>query len=126
MSDSKQQLIRIENEDSVPVITLLTPELRADSVISRLEQVLEDFIQRSGSKYLVLDMTSVHFLSSSGLRILILLRKRLKELGGRFTMCCVHPYVADVFKTTRLFAPKFDYYDDIAGAIAALKPPAES
>ena len=126
MSTHPYQLVRIDNEDGVPIVTVLTPELRADSVIARLEQELEDFVQKSGTKQLVLDMSSVHYLTSSGLRVLIVLRKRLREIGGRFTMCGVHPYVADVFKTTRLFTAKFDYLDDVSAAVAALKvPPAE-
>ena len=108
-------------------MTVLTPELRADSVIAKLEQELEDFLQKSGAKQLVLDLSSVHYMTSSGLRVLIVLRKRLREVGGRFTMCGVHPYVADVFKTTRLFTAKFDYLDDVDAAVAALKePPAKS
>jgi len=123
MNDPQYQLVRVNNDDSIPVVTVMTHELRADTVITKLEQELEDFIQKNSAKQLVLDLTSVHFMASSGLRVLIGLRKKLRELGGRFTMCGVHPYVADVFKTTRLFTAKFDYLDDVAAAIAALKSP---
>jgi anti-anti-sigma factor len=123
MSTHPYQLVRIDNEDGVPVVTVLPSELRSDTVIAKLEEELEDFIQKSGSKQLVLDMSSVHYMTSSGLRVLIILRRRLRELGGRFTMCGVHPYVADVFNTTRLFTAKFDYVDDLNAAVAALKAP---
>ena len=123
MNDPQYQLVRVNNDDSIPVVTVMTHELRADTVITKLEQELEDFIQKNSAKQLVLDLTSVHFMASSGLRVLISLRKKLRELGGRFTMCGVHPYVADVFKTTRLFTAKFDYLEDVAAAIAALKSP---
>lgn len=123
MNAPQYQLVRVNNEDSVPIVTVLTPELRSDTVIAKLEQELEDFLQKSGAKQLVLDLSSVHFMASSGLRVLIVLRKRMRELGGRFTMCGVHPYVADVFKTTRLFSAKFDYLDDVDAAIAALQAP---
>jgi anti-anti-sigma factor len=126
MSAPQYQLVRINNENSVPIVTVLTPELRSDSVIAKLEEELEDFLKTSGTKQLVLDLTSCHYMTSSGLRVLIMLRKRMRELNGRFTMFGVHPYVADVFKTTRLFTAKFDYLDDVESAVAALKtPPAE-
>jgi anti-anti-sigma factor len=121
MSSQKYQLMRIGDQNGIPVVAVQCSELRADAVIARLEQELEDFLQKTGTKQLVLDMTAVHFMASSGLRVLIVLRKRMKALGGRFTMCGVHPYVADVFKTTRLFSEKFDYLDDIPAAVAALK-----
>ena len=123
MSEPKYQLLRIANEDSVPVVTVMASELRGDTVIAKLEQELDAFIDQSGAKQLVLDITAVHFLASSGLRVLIGLRKKLREQGGRFTMCGVHPYVADVFKTVKLFTAKFDYHDDVPAAVAALKSP---
>jgi anti-anti-sigma factor len=118
---TQYQLLRADEEQGVLVVTVLTPELRADAVILRLEHELDSLIAAKGARQLILDMAPVHFLSSGGLRALIVLRKRLKELGGRFTMCGVHPYVADVFKTTRLFSEKFDYLPDVTSAIAALK-----
>src|SRR5262245_24454986 len=117
------QLMRVDQEDGVPVVRLLSTELRSDTMISRLETELEEYLQASGVKEFVLDMSAVHFLTSNGLRLLIVLRRKVRDIGGRFTMCGVHPYVASVFKTTRLFTEKFDFLDDIASAITALKTP---
>jgi anti-anti-sigma factor len=113
--------MRVEQENGTPIVVLLTPELRSDTMIARLEQELEAYLESSGVKELVLDLSAVHFLTSNGLRLLIVLRRKLRELGGRFTMCGVHPHVASVFKTTRLFTEKFDFVDDVPSAIAALK-----
>jgi anti-anti-sigma factor len=117
------QLMRVDEQNGVPIVILLTSELRSDSMIARLEQELEDYLQKSGDKEIVLDMSAVHFLASNGLRLLIVLRRKMREQGGRYTMCGVHPYVASVFKTTRLFTEKFDFLDDVPAAIAALKTP---
>jgi anti-anti-sigma factor len=120
------QLLKVDDEDGVPVLNVLCSELRADNVIARLEQELEEYLQTSGAKELVLDLSAVHYLTSNGLRALIMLRRKLREQGGRFTMCGVHPHVASVFKTTRLFTDKFDYLADVPSAIAALKTPPPS
>ena len=126
MSVPAYQLIRFEEQDGLPVVAVQCTELRADAVIARLEQELEDFLVQSGAKQLVLDLAAVHFMSSAGLRVLIMLRRKLREVGGRFTMCGVHPNVASVFKTTRIFSASFDYLPDAAAAVAALKaPPAQ-
>ena len=121
MSAPAYQLLRVGEEDGVPVITVLCPELRTDTVIAKVEQELDDYLEKSGTRRLVLDLTPVHFLASTGLRILLMLRKRLRDLGGQFKMCGVHPYVQDVFRTTRLFSQPFDILADPRSAAAALK-----
>lgn len=105
------------------MVTVLCPELRADTVIAHLERELESFLDSTKTQQMVLDLSSVHYMTSSGLRVLIILRRKFREMNGRFTMCGVHPYVADVFKTTRLFTEKFDFLDNVPAAVAALKSP---
>ncbi|MBI3468385.1 MAG: STAS domain-containing protein [Planctomycetes bacterium] len=124
MSQLQYQLMRVEEQDGVPVVSVLCTELRADTVIDRLEQELEDYLKKSGVKQLVLDMSGLHYMASNGLRVLIRLRKQLGEVDGRFKMCGVHKYVADVFRTTRLFTETFDFLPDVTAALAALKGPA--
>jgi len=121
MSHPAFQLIRVDSQDGYPVVAIQCTELRADAMIARLEKELEDYLTSSGVNQFVLDLSPVHFMASSGLRVLIVLRKRLHELGGRFTMCGVHPHVASVFKTTRLFTESFDYLPDAAAAAEQLK-----
>ena len=121
MSDLQYQLMHVEEQEGVPVVLVHCTELRADTVIDRLEKELEDYLQKSGVKQLVLDMSGVHYMASNGLRILIRLRKQLGEINGQFKMCGVHKYVADVFRTTRLFTESFDFLPDVPAALAALK-----
>lgn len=121
MNPHNYQLMRVEEQDGVPVVVVLCSELHTDTQIAKLEGEIEDYLQKSGTRQFVLDLTAVHFMASSGLRLLIVLRKRLRELGGRYTMCGVHRYVADVFRTTRVFSEKLDYLADLAAAAAALK-----
>lgn len=123
MNETHPRLLSVDQENGLPVVSLLTTELRSDSVIARLEKELDEYLEESGVKQLVLDLSAVHFLTSSGLRVLIMLRRRLRERGGRFTMCGVHPYVEDVFKTTRLFTDKFDVFPDVEAAAKALRSP---
>jgi anti-sigma B factor antagonist len=121
MSAPLYQLIRTDDQEGVPVVSILCTELRTDTVISRVEQELDDYLDKSGTSRLVLDLSSVHFMASTGLRVLISLRKRLQKLGGEFKMCGVHSYVAEVFHTTRLFTAPFDILSDAQSAAAALK-----
>ncbi|NOK60414.1 MAG: hypothetical protein GFH27_549281n192 [Chloroflexi bacterium AL-W] len=53
-----------------------------------------------GTKYVLLDMTKVTFLNSSGLRALLLLRKELLAQGGELRLCGLQSQVYEVFNLT--------------------------
>lgn len=54
----------------------------------------------AGARYLLLDFSGVTFLSSSGLRALLLIRKELMTLGGEMRLAALQPQVHDVFALT--------------------------
>ena len=61
----------------------------------------------AGARYVLLDLSDVTFLSSSGLRALLLMRKRLLDAGGELRLCALQPQVYEVFAITgftRVFA----------------------
>jgi anti-sigma B factor antagonist len=51
---------------------------------------------------LVLDLIEVHYFSSAALGRLISLKKRVRSVGGRFTIRHVHPELLEIFQITRL------------------------
>jgi anti-anti-sigma factor len=53
-----------------------------------------------GARALLLDMSGVVFLSSSGLRTLLLVRKELMTLGGELRLAALQPQVFEVFLMT--------------------------
>lgn len=53
-----------------------------------------------GQRYILLDMAQVTFLSSSGLRALLLARKDLLAHGGTLRLCAIQPQVYEVFVLT--------------------------
>lgn len=55
-----------------------------------------------GMKHLVIDMHDVEFMDSSGLVVLIQVRKRVSGLGGTFALMDPHPAVQKVLAITRL------------------------
>lgn len=54
----------------------------------------------SGARFVLLDMSAVTFLSSSGLRSLLLIRKELMTLGGELRLAGLQPQVHEVFALT--------------------------
>lgn len=60
-----------------------------------------------GARQLLLDFSQVDYVSSAGLRVTLVLAKRLEQEAGRLVLCAMQPQVHEVF--------------DISGFMAILK-----
>lgn len=87
-------------------------ELRT-RIASRIEE---------GWRYVVLDLSSVRFLDSTGLGVLVHLHKRAAR-GGRFVLCGVGEMVLDVLRLTRMDRA-LSVVPTAADAIRACRPAA--
>jgi serine/threonine-protein kinase RsbW len=73
-----------------------------------------------GARKVLLDMASVTFLSSSGLRALLLVRKELLAHGGELRLCELRPQVQEVFTLTG-FIQVFTIHSTRAEALDAFR-----
>ncbi len=62
------------------------------------ERVLE--AAKSGVPHIIIDMSEVSFLSSSGLRHLLIAARELRKHGADLQLCAARPQVAEVFRLT--------------------------
>ncbi len=76
----------------------LKGRLDAVSTISEIGEVHTAIA--SGARRVLLDLEGVTFLSSSGLRALLLVRKSLLAEKGELRLCCLRPQVYEVFSLT--------------------------
>ena len=81
---------------------LLTPlESRIDSTVSHeCKKMLEDYIQK-GNNRIILNLSQVNFMDSTGLGILISCVKTIGEKGYLF-ICELNPSVKKLFKLVRV------------------------
>ncbi len=89
----------VEKVDDVAVVTVPVDELEISSVDEfklQLTGIMEE------SKKLVLDMSRVSFVDSSGCGAIIFCLKRLEQSGGNLKLCGVSKSVATVLKMIRL------------------------
>ena len=85
--------LRQENAGAVAIVAISG---RIDSNTSpQLERVLIDMIA-AGAPRLVLDLTGTQYLSSAGLRILLLTAKQIERARGRFVLHGLCDRVRDV------------------------------
>jgi len=77
-----------------------------------------------GSKdKVVLDLGGVDYISSAGLRVLMLAARRIKWHQGTVVLAGLQPVVKEVFEITR-FNLVFRIHDDVSAALGELSAPA--
>jgi anti-sigma B factor antagonist len=69
-----------------------------------------------GAKRLVVDLTGITYMDSSGLGALVGLLKRLKESGGKLAIAGPQPQVKRLFEITGL-NQVFPLFDDVGSAL---------
>lgn len=80
-----------------------------------LEKECHRLIQE-GEKLIVIDLESLRYISSAGLRSLLVVGQRLKEAGGSLRVCCLAGIVKQVFAAAG-FASIFPVFDSVEAAI---------
>jgi stage II sporulation protein AA (anti-sigma F factor antagonist) len=84
-------------EDKAPDALTLTLKGRLDATSSgAFEERLLKHIE-AGDTRIVIDMSHLDYISSVGLRALMVGAKRVKPLGGRIVLCALQPSVKQVF-----------------------------
>jgi anti-anti-sigma factor len=102
---------------------VMAPSGRLDSATSgELEKRLVARLD-AGERRLVLDMAGVEYISSAGLRVLLMAAKRLKEPAGGLVLCGIGPAVHTVLELAG-FLPLFVVVPARQEALARLRGPA--
>lgn len=92
---------------------------RVDSITApELETALDSAI-RSGATLVLLDCARLEYLTSAGLRALLVAGKQLESRGGRLAFCAVNPEIATIFNLTN-FSLLYAVYPDRAEGLAAM------
>jgi anti-sigma B factor antagonist len=103
-------VIRIEEPASLN-------DFRSNAFRDSLYQAVQD---HNGAK-VALDLSRVDFLSSSGVAILVGLKRRIDGVQGKFVIFGVQPVVQDLLRITRL-TQYFTFADDEKNALDLLRP----
>ena len=68
---------------------------------------------------LVLDFSNVDYISSMGLRILLMAAKQVRARGGRIAVAALQPVVKEIFEIAR-FNHVLEFFPDVRAALAQL------
>ena len=100
------------------VIAKLTGRL--DS--SAAQPAEESFVQvlAGGTPHLVIDLSNLEYISSAGLRVLLVVAKKVQQAQGKLVLFGLVPNVREVFSISG-FDKIFSIRDDAASAVAAVR-----
>lgn len=101
--------IALECSERVDIVTLTgrLDELATTEVEAAFTQTLND---NTGG--IIVDLAGVEYISSSGLRVLLMLSRAMKKQQRDLKLCNLSPFVAEVFEISN-FSAMFEIYDDI-------------
>ena len=105
---------------------VLSPAGRIDhSSAEAFRGALAPHLERcaAGRDQVVLDLAGVDYISSAGLRVLMLAKKQAKAQGGSFAVAGLVPAVREIFEISR-FTVVFDIFASVRDALARLSPAA--
>ncbi len=109
-------------EHSLPGgVVCLEAEGRLDAAtVPALEQALQGQLT-DGQSRLVVDLSAVNYISSSGLRALLTARRQARSHGGDVFLCRLHPRVREIFEMVG-FLSVFGVYPTCDEAASAFAP----
>jgi anti-sigma B factor antagonist len=110
--------LEVTEVGDVTVVRFRDRKIVEDINIQELGSEMFKLIEAEQRKKLVLNFSTVDFLSSAALGKLITLDKKMKSNGGILKLSNIRPEIYEVFAITRLNRV-FDIKDDEADALAA-------
>jgi len=115
---AEHRRLQVTEVGDVSVIRFADQKILDEAKIQELGQELFGLVEQENRKKLLLNFTSVEFLSSAALGKLITLDKKVKANSGVLKLSNIRPEIYEVFAITKL-NKLFDIKDEEADALAA-------
>ncbi|HEX3657858.1 MAG TPA: STAS domain-containing protein [Pirellulales bacterium] len=110
--------LEVSQMGDVTVVRFVDRRILDESNIHEMGQEMFQLVEEEKRQKLLLNFTSVEFLSSAALGKLITLDKKVKAHGGTLRLSNIRPEIYEVFAITKL-NKLFDIRDDEANALHA-------
>lgn len=99
------------------VVVSLSGRIDSTAAVDFEEQLIQIIDQ--GTNIMVVDFLNVQFISSAGLRVLLLAAKKVKPYGGKLHLCNMSKDVREVFDISG-FSSIFDIHANVTEATQAI------
>ena len=114
------------SKSSLADVTIAAPTGKIDHPnAQRLQEALTPILDEVSVKdgKLLLDFGRVEYISSMGLRVLMIAAKRMRSHDGRIAVAALQPAVAEIFEIAR-FKHVLEAFPTVRAALEALSPAA--
>ncbi len=101
---------------------VVAPAGRLDSTTSGAFESLVLGLVSAGERRLVVDFAAVEYISSAGLRVMLMLAKRLRDAKGALAICGLGDPVRQVFELAG-FLPLFTVVESREAAVSEVTAP---
>lgn len=112
--------LEVADVGDVTVVRFVDRKILDEANIQEMGQELFQLVEEEKRGKIVLNFSSVDFLSSAALGKLITLEKKVKAHNGKLKLSNIRPEIYEVFAITKL-NKLFDIKDDEAAALAAFQ-----
>src|SRR5215470_14746293 len=109
-------------------VALIRVEGRIDHTTAKaFEEALSPHVTgcTGDDKKLLLDFSGVTFISSAGLRVLMVAAKQCRKQNGKMVLASLQPVIQEIFQISR-FDSLFEVFPTVRAALEAISPAAAS
>ena len=110
--------VQVNQVGDVTVVRFVDRKILDEANIQEMGQEMFHLVEADNRKKLLLNFSSVEFLSSAALGKLITLEKKVKAHSGKLKLSNIRPEIYEVFAITKL-NKLFDIRNDEADALAS-------
>lgn len=94
-----QQWFRVHQENAVRIVELALPQHLDSGEFDRLNDALLAQFADEPQGHWVIDLADLQYMGSSVLGLMVNIRQRVKEAGGRLVLCGMSPRLLRIFQT---------------------------
>jgi anti-sigma B factor antagonist len=107
---SGNEMLEREDVGEITLVRITEPMLSSAEAERLFEQLFA--LVDAGRSRLVLSFANVTFIASMGIGKLVVLMRKAGGVGGRLTICKVHPNIAEALRITRVTDVLLLYNDE--------------
>jgi anti-sigma B factor antagonist len=96
----KSRVIQIQHREGIAFVRVIEKKLYQNMVVQFQEELIS--VMDQGNNKLIVDLSDVDIINSSGLGVLILVTDRLNKIGGKLVVTGLRPFLKELFQRMHL------------------------